>query len=87
MDNRQFAENQAGFNGSEFINDALQHNALPNWFYCNLIFTAATVIAAITPAPTGNTLVGTTIAAGVIIPGKFTSITLTSGSLIAIKGM
>jgi hypothetical protein len=75
-----------GMNGFEFITDTQAHAG--NFVKLQIITT--TVIAAYTAlanAPvTGNTLTGVSIPAGTIIGGRFSSITLTSGSLIAYKG-
>lgn len=87
MYNRDLLENQYGYGGIEYISDTLSHVAPKAMCFCTLIVIAPTVLSAITPTPTGNTLTGETIPAGTILNGQFTSITLTSGKLIAYKGV
>ena len=75
-----------GIFGAEVVTDTLAHAVNS---YC-IQFTEASVIAALVSDTggkglTGNTLVGETLAAGTIIYGHFTSLTLTSGAAIMYK--
>jgi len=81
--NRDIMEEQMGKAGFEFISDTSAH--VGN--YCAIQTTADTVFAAVLPVPTGNTFTGVSIKEGTPIPGLFTSITLTSGSVIAYKAI
>lgn len=68
----------------EFISDTAAHTGTFKYGYC----ASDVVIAALTPIGrlTGNTVVGATFKAGTTIPISFSSITLTSGSLWAVRG-
>jgi hypothetical protein len=58
--------------------------------YTALQMVSDTVLAALvadTTSPIAGTITGITFGAGTIIYGKFTSVTLTSGSLIAYMGL
>lgn len=79
--NRDILEEQMGKAGFEFISDTAAHIGK----FCALRLVSDTVFAAILPAPSGNTFTGVTIPSGTTIPGTFTSVTLTSGSLMAFK--
>ena len=87
MYNRDLVENQMGYGGIEYINDTQPHTPPKGLFFCTLIVIAATTLSAISPVPTGNALTGEIVPVGTIIYGQFTSITLTSGKVIAYKGV
>ena len=78
-----------GFSGALVIADAAAHAAAAGTCFSALQAISDTVIAAHvsdSSAPfTTNSLAGITIGAGTIIYGKFTSVTLTSGTIIAYK--
>ena len=67
----------------EFVSNTAAHTG----DFIGLQTIEPTVFSAILPAPTGNTFTGETIPANTMIMGKFTSVTLTSGALIAYKGV
>jgi hypothetical protein len=71
---------QLGRCGSDYIADTAIHNGN----YVELTAHTACVISAVTGNCTG--LAGKTIPAGMSIAGVFTSITLTSGTMVAYKG-
>lgn len=82
---------QHGNKGSEFITDTNMHTPYDDDLcYVKLQVIATATINAITStadAPMrGTALTGVAFAAGTILYGKFTSIDLTSGSLIAYFG-
>jgi hypothetical protein len=81
MESKLF-NNQFGQEGAEVITDTAAH---PGSFISLQALSDAVIAAVTAPNLTGNSLVGQTIPAGVAIYGRFTSITLTSGSLIAYK--
>lgn len=75
-----------GLNGGEYINDTAVHTNANGWFAIQA--TEDTVLAAqssnitnLDDICTGQD--GTTLAAGMVIYGNFTSIDLTSGAVIA----
>jgi hypothetical protein len=82
-------ENNAGYNGFEFISDTAAHTPSLGQVFTALQLVTDTVFATLTcdVTRTGNTFTGVTISAGTIIYGRFHSVTLTSGSLIAYKGI
>ena len=87
MDIRDIMENSMGYSGFEYINDTAVHTAPSNRFYCAIQVISDAVFSAIVPAPTGNTFTGEVIPTGTILYGNFQSITLTSGKVIAYKGV
>ena len=74
----EILEGQAGQNGGEVIDDTSLHNGV--WYKVAAI-EASTVIATLTGNISGGTDVA--LAVGAEIVGRFTGITLTSGSVIA----
>jgi hypothetical protein len=80
-------ENQNGVCGIEFVNDTLAHVAPTNQKFVKLQVVAATVIAEILPQPTGNVYTGITLPVGTDIAFEFTSIKLTSGTVVVTKGV
>jgi hypothetical protein len=87
MYNRDLIENQNGSGGIEFITDAVAHVAPNNQKFVKLQVLSAAVIAEILPQPTGNDYTGATLAVGTTINFEFTSIKLTSGSVLVTKGV
>ena len=85
--NRDLFENSMGVNGIEVITDTAVHTAPINELFCAIMVTADCVIATINASVTGNTITGITIPTGMVIPVTFTSISLTSGQVIAVKGV
>lgn len=85
MSNRDLMENSMGVNGAEFISDTVIHTAVDS--YVSLQVVSDMVISAIVGSFTGNTLVGVLLPQGTVLYGKFKSITLTSGQVIAYKGI
>jgi len=73
-------DHNAAASGSSFFNDTANHTG--TW-YCIQVL-ASCVFTTLTDATrSGNTITGVTIPAGTIFFGNITSITLTSGSIIA----
>lgn len=71
-----------GLNGGKYINDTAVHNGD---FFC-IVPTEDTVISAITSNVEDlSNITSTTLAANSAIYGRITSVTLTSGSIIAYK--
>ena len=70
--------------GGDYIDDTATHN--PDGFggWCELIVLTATVINAATKCNIAN-IAGKTLPAGSRIPGMFSQINLTSGSVIAMR--
>ena len=87
MYNRDIMENSMGYGGFEYINDKAAHVPALNTFYSSIQVISDAVFSAIVPAPTGNTFTGEVIPTGTILYGNFQSITLTSGKVIAYKGV
>jgi len=89
MYNRDIEESRAGFLGFEYIGDTAAHLPPANQVFVELYILTTTVIAAISSevALTGTTFTGVSIPAGVTLKGRFKSITLTSGTVIAYKGI
>ena len=86
MDNR-ILENSMAENGLEYISDTNAHTATQG-IYVGLMVTADVTIGAIVTDTniTGNTLVGAIIPVG-NWPIRFYSITFTSGTAFAVKGV
>jgi hypothetical protein len=82
-------ESQVGGKGAEFISDTATHTA--TGLYVSLQVINEAVISAYTTdvdAPiTGNDLKGSVLPMGTIIYGRFKSIALTSGKILAYKGI
>lgn len=79
-------ENQSGIHGAEFISDTGAHAPGTDLVFSAVQVVADAVISAYAPAYTGNTFTGVTLSAGTVFYGRFTSLTLTSGKVIAYKG-
>ena len=72
------------------IGDTAAHTPITGQCFRCIHCVSQTVIAAMTvdaTAPITGTLVGATLSAGMIFYGKITSITLTSGDIIAYNGL
>ena len=83
------AEQSLAGKGFDVIADTAAHTPTGGDCYCAIHFLTDTVISAYVAsakAPVAGTLTGVTFNAGAVIYGKFTSITLTSGSLLAYNG-
>ena len=78
----EILQSTIGLNGSIFINDTNSHS-YNYWFAIQIIEEA--VIGALIGNMDGD-ITGTTLSVGTIIYGNFTTIQLTSGSIIAYKG-
>jgi hypothetical protein len=91
MNNRDLIEAYLGNNGAEWISDTAAHTAPDGMVFTSFqVVTNATLSAytAETGATiTGNTFTGVAIPAGTRIYGRFRSLTLTSGSILAYKGI
>ena len=87
MDTR-LMENSMADNGIEYIGDTNAHSITTPYIFVGLIVTADVTISAITVDSnvTGNTLVGAVLPVG-SYPFRFSSITFTSGTGIAVKGV
>lgn len=79
--------NMLGENNFNYIGDTSAHIPGTGYVFVALQVISDTVFAAILPAPEGTTFTGVAISSGTTIFGKFTSITLTSGKVIAYKGV
>jgi hypothetical protein len=75
--------------GSEFITDTEQHTATDVFVALQLV--TDTVISAysteVSSEITGNPLTGVVLSAGIVIYGRFKTVTLTSGKVLAYKGI
>ena len=82
-------ENMMSYSGIEGVTDTEKHDAPKGQVFVGLSILETTTIAAITfdGGSTGNAITGFAIAARDFIPMRFTSITLTSGKVIAHKGV
>lgn len=91
MDNRDIAESSAGWNGLEFISDTATHTAPKGQVYTALQVISDAVFSTLNAESSsmiaGNSVLGVTISAGTTVYGRFTSVALSSGSLIAYKGV
>lgn len=89
MSNRDIMENSMGYNGAEFISNTVAHPCDTGLVYVAIQAITDVVISAYTTgAPiSGNVLTGIVLSAGTVIYGRFRSITLTSGQLLAYKGV
>lgn len=74
-------EQSMGLHGCEYISGVGQRDGP----FCSIQACEATVIA--TAIGEGISLSGVPLAAGQTVPGNFTSITLTSGSILAFKSV
>lgn len=83
--------NSMGEFGFEYISDTEVHTATGGKVFVAIQVVSDAVINAITTDPkakiTGNTFTGETLSTGTIIRGKFLTIDLTSGKVIAYKGV
>lgn len=78
---------QIGAFGGNYANDTAAHTPETGYVFIAVQVIEEAVIAAYAPAFEGNTIVGETFAAGTVIFGRFTSITLTSGKILAYQGI
>jgi len=87
--NRDLVENSMGQSGFNYISDTNASVAPDGFVYDAIQVLTDTVIASHISEATigGNTFTGVTISAGSIIYGRFVSITLTSGTVIAYKAV
>ena len=85
------AEESFGGKGFEFISDDLEHAALGGMVYIALQVVDDAVIASYKTDEgaeiTGNTFTGELLPAGFILYGRYTSVTLARGKVIAYKGV
>ena len=85
------AEEILGRKGFEFISDNAEHTAPEGMVYIALQVVDDAVIASYKTDEgaeiTGNTFTGQLLPAGFILYGRYTSVTLTSGKVIAYKGV
>jgi hypothetical protein len=83
-------EEYFGGKGFDIISDTLAHTPVSGSCYHAIHFLTNTIISAYSvdsTAPINGTLTGVTFNAGTVLYGKFLSITLTSGSLLAYNGL
>lgn len=84
-------EESFGRKGFEFISDALEHAAPEGMVYIALQVLDDAVIASYETDEgaeiTGNTFTGELLPAGFVLYGRYTSVTLASGKVIAYKGV
>lgn len=73
--------------GTNYVADTAAHTPSEGRVFFALICIEETVIAAMSPTVDGNTLTAVTLPAGTPIYGRFTTVTLTSGSLMAYEGV
>lgn len=78
---------QIGAFGGNFIGDTAAHTPSTDRVFIALQVIEEAVIAAYAPAFDGNTFTAITLPVGTIIYGRFTTVTLTSGLVIAYEGM
>ena len=89
IDETDLFNSQAGQMGSEFIADTAAHTPPPGSYYLELriieatVFTTLTDNAGPTGARVGNALGTHVFSPGTVLNGRFSSITLASGSLMA----
>lgn len=82
-------EEMLGGKGFEYISNTAAHTPPAGQVYICLHLLTDTIFAAIATdasAPIVGTVTGLTFLAGTVLYGKFSSLTLTSGSLLAYKG-
>lgn len=87
MSNRDLFENSMGVLGFEVITDTAVHVAPTNKTFCGFTVMADCVIATIDADITGNAITGLTFTTGMTIPVQFQKVSLTSGQIIAYKGV
>jgi hypothetical protein len=84
-------EESLGRKGFEFISDTAEHVAPEGMVYIALQVVDDAVIDSYETEPeeliTGNTFTGELLPAGFILYGRYTSVTLTNGKVIAYKGV
>jgi hypothetical protein len=83
-------EEALGGKGFELIEDAAAHAAPAGQCFIALHFVEDTVIAAYladASAPITGTIIARIWLAGTVLYGKFTSVTLTSGAIVAYRGV
>ena len=87
MNNRDLIENQNGVLGIEVITDTVAHTSDGDSVFTGIRVVTPTVIASVVPAVAGNAVTGLTLPANFAIDFVFKTITLTSGTMIAKKGV
>lgn len=81
------AKGSAGGYGANFLSDTVAHTPATGYVFIAVQVIADAVIAAYAPAYGGNTFTGVTLPAGTVIYGRFTSLTLASGKVLAYQGV
>ena len=76
-----------GQRGAEFISDTAAHTPATGKVFAALQIIDDALLSAYAPAFSGNTFTGVQLVAGTVIYGRFTSITLTSGKILAYLGV
>ena len=76
--------NLAGYAGGNVISDTTVTTPPARRSFVALHVITATVIDTVVSNLTGNGLNGAAVPAGAVIPGKFTSVKLTSGIVVAV---
>lgn len=88
MSCRDLIENYLGVGGIEYISDTVVHRPPKNMVFTAILPTADATITAITGENiSGNSLASAVLPKGVPIYGRFSSISLASGTAIAYKGV
>lgn len=91
MYNRDILESSAGWNGFEYISDTAVHTTSGSAVFTSIQVTADAAIATlVSESPstiTGNAISGAVIPKGVVVYGRFTSLSLASGTALAYKGV
>lgn len=83
-----YAVNAMGGNGFEYISDTLAHTPPTGQVFVSIQVVTDAIFSAFTfTSVTGNTFTGAVIPAGTVVFGRFTSIRLSSGRVIAYKGV
>lgn len=86
-DSKNLLNIMVGSYGANYISDTAAHTPGTGYVFCALQCIADSVISAYSPAFAGNTFTGVTIPAGTVIYGRFTTVTLTSGKVLAYNGL
>ena len=86
VNSADISQAQIGAFGGNFISDTNAHTPTEGFVFMAIQVIEEAVIAAYLPAFDGNTFTAVTLAAGTVIFGRFTTVTLTSGSVLAYEG-
>lgn len=78
---------QIGGYGAHFISDTVAHTPAEGYVFVAVQVIADAVLSTCVPAYAGNTFTGVTLPAGVVVYGRFTSIALASGKVLAYQGV